>query len=67
MLTNGKRRKLPGMGKELKAWRKLVGFTQTGAAVWFDVPLRTYQEWEQDRQDPALKGPIRKLMAQKTS
>ena len=47
---------------ELRAWR--LGWAQAGAAKWFDVPLRTYQEWEQDRRGPVQSGPIKKLMAQ---
>lgn len=61
-MTNNKQRKRPLMGKELRAWRKSLGWTQAGAAKWFDVPERTYQEWEQDRRGPAHGGPIRKLM-----
>ena len=47
---------------ELKAWRAREGFTQHEAAVYLDVSLRTYQEWEQGRQEPDQKGPIRKAI-----
>ena len=62
-LANNKR-KQSLKGKELRDWRKSLGWTQAGAARWFDVPLRTYQEWEQDRSEPAQAGPLKKLMAQ---
>lgn len=48
---------------ELKAWRKRTKLTQVQAAEFLDVPLRSYQAWEQGRQEPDQKGPIRKLIA----
>lgn len=50
--------------EDFKAWRLRLEWTQAQAAHWLDVPVRTYQEWEQDRQRPQQVGPIRKLMAQ---
>ncbi len=50
--------------KDLKAWRKLWGLTQAQAAVYLCVPVRSLEEWEQDRSTPNQIGPIRKLMSQ---
>ena len=47
---------------ELKQWRADAGYTQAEAAVFLDVSIRTYQEWEQGRQAPDQKGPIRKAI-----
>lgn len=52
----------PSFPDELKTWRAGLGFTQAQAAEWLDVPLRTYQEWEQGRQEPTQMGPVRKLL-----
>lgn len=51
------------LASEMKEWRQSLKLTQAGAAEWLGVPLRTYQEWEQSRRDPAHIGPIRKLMS----
>jgi DNA-binding transcriptional regulator YiaG len=64
-LKNPSPKKKTTMGHDLKEWRRRVGFTQAQAAVWFDVPLRTFQEWEQDRSEPAHPGPIKRLMTEK--
>lgn len=48
--------------EELKDWRADKAYTQEEAAVFLGVPLRTYQEWEQGRQEPDQKGPIRKAI-----
>jgi DNA-binding transcriptional regulator YiaG len=50
---------------ELKAWRKRTRLTQAKAAEFLDVPLRSYQAWEQGRQEPDQKGPIRRLIGAK--
>ncbi len=47
---------------ELKQWRASRQWTQVQAAAHFDVPLKTYQEWERGRQQPQQMGPIRRLM-----
>ena len=47
---------------ELKRWRHREGYTQAAAAAFLDVNPRTYQEWEQGRQEPDQKGPIRKAI-----
>ncbi len=48
--------------EHLKHWRDRVAFTQTEAAQFLAVPLRTYQEWEQGRQAPEQQGPILKVI-----
>lgn len=35
--------------KDLKAWRKRVGFTQADLAKALDISIRTVQEWETTR------------------
>lgn len=50
-------------GEELKAWRSSARLTQEQAASYLDVPVRSLQEWEQDRSTPNQIGPIRKLIA----
>lgn len=42
---------------ELKAWRKRRGFTQTQAAKFLGVVLRTYQYWEAGTQRFATVEP----------
>lgn len=38
--------------KELRAWRKLRGFTQKKAADFLDVSKRTYESWEYGKMVP---------------
>ena len=47
---------------ELKTWRTRKDLKQEEAAKFLGVPLRTYQEWEQGRQEPDQKGPIRRAI-----
>ena len=49
--------------RELAIWRHNLRLTQTAACERLDVPLRTYQQWEQGRHAPANAGAIRRLMA----
>ena len=50
-------------GEELKAWRASARLTQALAAEYLAVPVRSFQEWEQDRSEPNQIGAIRKLIA----
>lgn len=54
---------MKAFGTRLQDWRLAHGMTQTEAADWLDVPLRTYQQWEQGRQEPSQTGPVLKLLA----
>lgn len=49
----------------LKKWRMQHKMTQPQAAQWLDVPHRTYEQWEQGRQEPSQVGPILKLLETK--
>lgn len=51
------------LGDELRIWRQVRNLTQIEAAVRLQVPLRTYQEWEQDRREPEQPGPLRQFIA----
>jgi DNA-binding transcriptional regulator YiaG len=47
---------------ELKRWRGRLELTQAEAAALLQVPVRTLEEWEQDRAAPSQTGAIRQLM-----
>ncbi|HET9377178.1 MAG TPA: helix-turn-helix domain-containing protein [Chthoniobacterales bacterium] len=40
------------MEKKLKSWRTAKGLTQKQAAERLNVPLSTYRNWEQKRNQP---------------
>lgn len=40
------------ISKKLKSWRQRLKLSQSQAAAKIGVPVRTLQEWEQDRQSP---------------
>lgn len=47
----------------LKGWRTGKGWTQSRAAAWFRVHIRTYQGWEAGRRKMQA-GPISKIVDQ---
>ncbi len=47
----------PSWPEVLKAWRAAKGLTQREAAVFFEVALRTYQNWEEGGARPIFKTP----------
>lgn len=53
---------MKSFGTRLQEWRLGHSMTQTEAADWLRVPLRTYQQWEQSRQEPSQTGPLLKLL-----
>ena len=50
------------MQHDLLKWRKKLGWTQREAAEYLDVPVRTYESWEQGHRQVANPGPIKALM-----
>jgi DNA-binding transcriptional regulator YiaG len=40
------------LGGELRAWRKTLRLSQSGAALQLQISTRTLQNWEQGRREP---------------
>ena len=38
--------------KNVKELRKQTGMSQSQFATYFDIPVRTLQDWEQERRQP---------------
>lgn len=38
--------------KTIKGLRKQTGMSQSQFATYFDIPVRTLQDWEQERRQP---------------
>jgi len=47
------------LGEELRAERDRRDLTQAEMATLLEVPLRTYQKWENTDREPDNPGPIR--------
>lgn len=41
-----------GVSMNIKELRKATGLSQSKFAAYFGIPVRTLQEWEQERQHP---------------
>ena len=50
----------------LRVWREAKGLTQTAAAQYLNVPMRTYQDWEGAKAKLTLLSPaqIREILDQ---
>lgn len=52
----------PVPGAVLKRWRKRNGLKQKKAAEWLGVPIKTYENWEQDHRVMSNPRNIRRLL-----
>jgi len=42
------------MGEKITQIRKLTGLTRKDFAKFYDIPLRTVEDWEWEKREPAL-------------